>query len=348
MDNRYFSQKVVEWYLENKRNLPWRNTTDPYKVWLSEIILQQTRVQQGLPYYEKFITTFPTIFHLARATEQQVLRSWQGLGYYTRARNLHACARKLVSEQQGKFPRHYADLLKLPGVGPYTAAAIASICYDERVAVVDGNVFRVLGRVFGIDEPINSGKGKKKFAQLADQLIQNAPPAHYNQAVMEFGALFCTPKNPGCEICPLKKNCFAFSKNLQTVLPVKIRKKSIRRRYFYYFVFKKNNALGMKKRTDKDIWNGLYDFHLVEHSRPTKPHNLLKAINIKSPHSFPISSWYKHELSHQVIFARFIVAPYSNNLKLSNNSLHFYSIKKAGNLPKPRLITRFMEDYRFL
>ena len=196
MDKRYFSEKIVEWYHENKRNLPWRKTQEPYKIWLSEVILQQTRVVQGLPYYERFVSAYPTVTALAKAPEQEVMRLWQGLGYYTRARNLHKCAKTIVSAFRGKFPTSFEELKRLPGVGDYTAAAIASIAYKEPVAVVDGNVFRVLSRLFGIDTPINTPVGKKLFSQIANDLILREHPDIHNQAMMEFGATFCTPKNP--------------------------------------------------------------------------------------------------------------------------------------------------------
>ncbi len=208
MDNRYFSDKVVEWYKLNKRDLPWRETQDPYKVWLSEIILQQTRVNQGMPYYLKFLETFPTIQALASATEHEVLRLWQGLGYYTRARNLHKCAKVVVSRYGGRFPDNFKSLLELPGVGEYTAAAIASFSFKEPVAVVDGNVFRVLARVFGIENEINSPEGKKVFTTLANSLISKKFPDFHNQAIMEFGAVHCVPKNPSCPTCHFQSHLF--------------------------------------------------------------------------------------------------------------------------------------------
>ena len=264
MELRYFSKKVVEWYRLNQRSLPWRETKDPFHIWLSEIILQQTRVNQGLPYYEKFIEAFPSVDKLAAASEQKVLRLWQGLGYYTRARNLHKCAKMIVNSYGGSFPASYNELLLLPGIGAYTAAAIASISFNESVAVVDGNVYRVLSRVFGISTEINSPKGKKEFFELANQLIDKKNPAMFNQAVMEFGALFCKPVNPSCESCTFKASCFAYNNNLVASLPVKKKNKPARRRYFYYFVIQSGKSLLMSKRGKKDIWEGLYDFYLLE------------------------------------------------------------------------------------
>src|SRR5688500_8386899 len=221
MGKRYFSDKLVKWYIDNKRLLPWRETTDPYRIWLSEVILQQTRVNQGLPYYKEFIKAYPSIIELARAPEQEVLRLWQGLGYYTRARNLHKCAKSIVERHNGKFPETFDELEKLPGIGHYTAAAIASFSFGQPVAVLDGNVFRILSRIFGIDTPINSPDGKRQFTELANELLSKKDPALHNQAVMEFGALFCTPKHPQCQICPFNTTCIAYTHDLLHVLPVK-------------------------------------------------------------------------------------------------------------------------------
>jgi len=350
MDSRYFSKKVVEWYQQNKRNLPWRDTTDPYKVWLSEIILQQTRVQQGLPYYKEFVEKFPTVKVLAQASEQRVLRAWQGLGYYTRARNLHRCARLVHTRFNGKFPDNYAALVTLPGIGPYTAAAIASICYNEPVAVVDGNVFRVLARVFGIHQPINTSTGKKIFSELANSLIPKSQPALFNQAIMEFGALQCIPRNPLCAGCIFKKQCAAHTGSLQAALPVKLKKKTIRTRYFTYLVFRSGNALYMKKRSEKDIWKGLYDFYLLETTRPlTKPEQVLKKqIGAKYVNGNGFTRFhhqYRHVLSHQVVLARFMVI---NGLPAKQLGLTKFTGKTIEALPKPALITRFLKEAELL
>ena len=261
MGIRYFSDKIVKWYLNNGRPLPWRDTRDPYKIWLSEVILQQTRVAQGLPYYQRFVESYPSVAHLARADEQHVLRSWQGLGYYTRARNLHKCAKTVVSIHNGRFPGTSGELLRLPGIGGYTAAAIASFAFDERVPVIDGNVFRVLSRIFGIDVPINCAQGKQIFSELAAKLISAKHPALHNQAMMEFGATHCTPLNPQCSVCPFKNSCVAFNQELVNVLPVKNPAKKSRKRYFYYLVVEKDDSFLMKRRADKDIWQGLFDLH---------------------------------------------------------------------------------------
>jgi A/G-specific adenine glycosylase len=347
MDKRYFSDKVVEWYEQNKRDLPWRTTRDPYRIWLSEIILQQTRVVQGLPYYLRFIEKFPTVRALASAAEQDVLRLWQGLGYYTRARNLHKCAREVVTRYNGVFPNTFEELKKLPGIGDYTAAAIASFAYQEKVAVVDGNVFRVLARIFGVDKEINSPEGKKYFATLANELISSKNPDLHNQAVMEFGALFCTPVSPSCDQCGFSKTCFASQKNLQASLPVKAKAKAARPRYFYYFVFQKGKSLLMKKRDEKDIWHGLYDFFLVEKTKSTDVIKIMKEnawLKDFVKEARVSSKKYKHVLSHQIIHATFISIEHDEP---ASKTLKFYSPKQIAALPKPVLITRFLEDKEY-
>jgi A/G-specific adenine glycosylase len=349
MDKRYFSVKVAKWYHENKRQLPWRLTKDPYAIWLSEIILQQTRVNQGLPYFIRFVEQYPTVIALANAREQDVLRLWQGLGYYTRARNLHKCAKVVAENHLGKFPVTHTDLLKLPGIGEYTAAAIASIAFNEPVAVVDGNVFRVLSRVFGIDCAINSPEGKKKFTTLANELIPDQQPDVHNQAVMEFGALFCTPKNPQCEICVFQTTCFAYKNSLQHALPVKIKSKASRKRYFHYIVIEQGKSLYMKRRDQKDVWFGLYDFPLLEESRPVKIEKLLAKTEpllplLKKNGQIKVSGSYKHVLSHQTIFCKFIIVKTAKPVKWKDEVLKSYSFSKILTLPKPVLISRFLAD----
>ena len=250
-----FSEIILHWYTENKRLLPWRSTKDPYKIWLSEIILQQTRVNQGIPYYHKFLNNYPTIGHLANAKEDQVLKLWQGLGYYSRARNLHKTAQTISFKFKGKFPDNYHDLLKLKGIGDYTASAIASICYDEAKPVVDGNVYRVLSRFFAVDIPINSSKGAKYFKKLAKEVMDPEYIRDYNQGIMEFGALQCTPKLPKCGSCPLGTNCMALHENRISSLPVKLKKAEIRNRYFNYLVVIDGaNRTQLRQRRGKGIW----------------------------------------------------------------------------------------------
>jgi A/G-specific adenine glycosylase len=260
-----FNSNLTNWFDKNKRELPWRKSNDPYKIWLSEIILQQTQVKQGLPYYNKFLKNYPNIYELARSSEDEVMKNWQGLGYYSRARNLHFTAKYIVHELNGIFPKKYIDLIKLKGVGDYTASAIASICFDESVAVLDGNVFRVLSRYFGIEIPINSTQGIKHFKSLAKSLLPKKRIGDYNQAVMEFGALQCKPKSPNCSICPINVNCVAFTTNNTKNLPIKIKRSKIKDRYFNFLVYlTKKSETVIEKRNVKGIWQQLYQFPLIE------------------------------------------------------------------------------------
>ncbi len=352
MGKRYFSNKIVKWYSDNLRPLPWRETTDPYKIWLSEVILQQTRVAQGLPYYQQFVSRYPSVEHLARASEQEVLRLWQGLGYYSRARNLHQCAKLVAGQYNGRFPTSAQGLEALPGIGHYTAAAIASISFGERVAVLDGNVYRVLARVFGIDTSVNTPQGLKVFSTLANELVPKANPAVHNQAVMEFGALFCTPRNPRCDDCPLQRSCIAFQRNMVELLPVKRAKKKSRNRYFFYVVLEKNNAFLMRKRQEKDIWQGLFDFPLVERSRPVQPHTLIEEGELKKWSAkadvVKISPEYKHVLTHQTIYCRFIHVKAKSIARKALEGLAFYTAEEIVHLPKPVLITRFLDKQNAL
>ena len=253
-----FHNTLINWYLQNKRDLPWRKTTDPYQIWLSEIMLQQTRVAQGTPYFLSFTTAFPTVFDLAKANEEQVLKLWQGLGYYSRARNLHKTAQYVANELSGEFPDNYKDLLKLKGVGEYTAAAIASFSYNEPVPVVDGNVFRVLSRYFDMETDIAVASAKKEFAALAFELMPKDKPAIFNQAIMEFGALQCVPKNPNCNVCVFNTSCAALQKKKVDQLPVKSKKLKVRNRFFNYLVVSDDNENTIiQKRTAKGIWHNL-------------------------------------------------------------------------------------------
>jgi A/G-specific adenine glycosylase len=353
MSKGTFTQTIVEWYERNKRPLPWRLTTDPYKIWLSEIILQQTRVEQGMPYYQHFISRFPDVFALARSPVQQVLRSWQGLGYYSRARNLHSCAKIIVRDYHGKFPTSYSELLQLPGVGSYTAAAIASLAFEEPVPAVDGNVLRVLSRVFGIDEDILSPKGKKMFFQTALQLIPHKRPSVFNQAVMEFGALQCIPRNPTCDACVLSEQCVANSQGWQNVLPVKSKKQKPRKRYVTYIVISSGRTIAMRQRMKKDIWQGLFDFYSIESKRKEHAAKLLQrdalvrkwkneTLRIDEP------VHYKHILSHQILIVQFVrlhlkPAP-RKKVKLDEAELMFYSPARISSLPKPTLVNRYLHE----
>lgn len=303
--------KILElWYLKNKRDLPWRKSANPYFVWLSEIILQQTRIQQGLEYYHKFTNNYPTVQDLANATEDEVLKDWQGLGYYSRARNLHFSAKYISDELKGVFPTTYKDLLKLKGVGDYTASAVASICYNEKAAVVDGNVYRVLSRYFNIDLPINSPKGIKYFKNLAQELIKNATPRDYNQALMDFGSMVCKPKNPNCDQCPLNDGCLALAKKEIENLPVKEKKIKVKNRYLNFLVFNIHHSQTvLEKRTGKGIWQNLFQFPLYESSFVVQEKEIrglenLKGIEVKAITLFndkPIL----HKLTHQNLYIQF-------------------------------------------
>ncbi len=347
-----FSKLLINWYNKNKRPLPWREGRDPYRIWLSEILLQQTRVAQGLPYYHRFLEAFPDIKVLARAPEKEILRLWQGLGYYSRARNLHYTAQLIVSEYKAIMPGSYAELIKMKGVGKYTAAAIASFAYHEKVAVVDGNVYRVLSRVFGIKDDISSPAGQKTFQAMADTLLPSKDSSTYNQAIMEFGALHCTPKKPLCEDCTLAFMCYAFVKNEQLTLPVKLKKTVKTNRYFHYLVVKSGNKYLMKARSAKDIWQGLYEFPLIEENSLLEVGVLLKKHYGKLAKNATIKSEsheYKHILSHQNLYVKFWVLE-SNELaeKLVNNGdFSFFSIKSIHDLPKPVLINKFLEESVF-
>lgn len=306
-----FSDKLINWYTEHKRDLPWRNTKNPYLIWLSEIILQQTRVDQGMAYYLKFSEEFPTIKDLAKADNEKIMKLWQGLGYYSRARNLHSTAQLITEQYQGRFPDTYDDILALKGIGSYTAAAIASFAYDLPHAVVDGNVYRVLSRVFGMDLPIDSTTGKKEFYRLAQEVINRKKPAQHNQAIMEFGAMQCKPVNPDCNPCVLNTMCVAFAQKRVNELPVKEKKTKVRDRYFNYIVLHHQQKTILHKRLQKDIWINLYDFPMIETSKEVTEERFLESNDWKNfigniPYSIrSVSAYHKHVLSHQKIYARF-------------------------------------------
>lgn len=339
-----FSQKITSWYSEHKRELPWRETKDPYKIWLSEVILQQTRVAQGLPYYQNFINNFPTIFDLAQANQQQVLKSWQGLGYYSRARNLHHTAQYICENLGGKFPDNYTDLLKLKGIGSYTAAAIASFSYEEPVAVLDGNVYRVLSRYFGIETDISSFKAKKEFQQLADEVLDKTQPSVFNQAIMEFGALQCVPKNPDCKKCIFKNSCFALQKNKVDQLPVKLKKTKVTQRFLNYLVLlDENQNTIIKKRTQNGIWKNLYEFPLLEVNQKTDIEDLMQKITENYSNEYYIDNISVfnqkeviHKLSHQELHIRFWKITVKNNLKDG------IPLSETVNYPFPIVIFNFI------
>lgn len=349
-----FSKTIQDWYKIEQRDLPWRHTKDPYVIWLSEIILQQTQVIQGLPYFQKFVLEYPTVHDLAEATEDEILKLWQGLGYYSRARNLHTTAKYVSKTLNGKFPDNFKDLKTLKGVGDYTAAAIASFAYEEPVAVVDGNVQRVLSRFLGIHTPINSTKGIKEFKSKAQELMDTINPAQHNQAIMEFGALHCRPKSPKCMFCIFQRECVAFQQGLQDELPVKLKKTKVKKRYFSYLVLIDSEGKTLvKKRSGAGIWQGLYEFPLIESEHPlnipTKeeinllsniPEINIKEVNVKNED--PVV----HLLSHRKILATFIEIKVKG--KLSDVTLpekfDLYKIKDLHQLAVPVLIQNFIES----
>ncbi|WP_229374826.1 A/G-specific adenine glycosylase [Fibrella rubiginis] len=350
----HFAPTLERWYDHHRRDLPWRHTTDPYRIWLSEIILQQTRVAQGMPYYLRFVEAYPTLSDLALADEQALLRLWQGLGYYSRARNLHQTAKYIHSELNGLFPTTYLALLALKGIGTYTAAAVASFAYGERVPVVDGNVYRVLARVFGVDEDIMSTGAKKTFAALAARLMAHAvDPATYNQAIMEFGAIQCTPVAPDCLICPVQQQCVACQTGRQRELPVKKKKAAVRDRFFHYLVFCTQHngeaVVAMHERTGRDIWQNLHEFYLIETDEPKadfrdldldKPLNDLVEQGVLT--TSPVAS--NQLLSHQRIKAFFYRIDLPESVKNDlPEGYSWYTRQQISHLPKPVLIADYFE-----
>lgn len=311
---QFFTPALLEWnQQENTRSMPWKGETDPYRIWLSEIILQQTRVEQGWAYYEKFIQAYPTVQQLAAAPEETVFRLWQGLGYYARCKNMLAAARQIVTQFHGHFPNTYEAIQSLKGIGPYTAAAIASFAFSLPHAVLDGNVFRVLARYFDIDTPIDSTAGKKQFTALAQELLPHGQSAAYNQAIMDFGAVICKPQQPACPVCPLAKRCKARQLNLIGVLPVKSKKLVIKKRYFYYLVLQYKDLVFIRKRTENDIWQNLHEFILMETTQPQDAATLQinplfkKILHNVRYNTDAVSATFKQQLTHQTIYSQFIL-----------------------------------------
>lgn len=332
-----FSLSITNWYRQNKRKLPWRGVSDPYKIWLSEIILQQTRVEQGRAYYQKFIDHYPTVIDLANASEQEVLNDWQGLGYYSRARNLHFSAKYIRDELNGVFPKTYNEIIQLKGVGKYTAAAIASFAFNEPKAVVDGNVYRFLSRAFNVRTPIDSTQGQKDFQILADSLISDKNPGDHNQAMMEIGAMICTPTSPQCMFCPVMELCESRAKGTHLSLPVKSKKTKVRNRYFHYLVYTESNQTIIEQRTEKGIWQQLYQFPLVE--TETEKWDQIPE-NCTS-----ISASVVHKLSHQHIHAKFYtIQGFPENLDGRFLTINTQNIQ---DYPLPRIIDRYLEKHTF-
>jgi len=348
--NDWFAEKLLSWYKSNKRDLPWRNEKDPYKIWISEIILQQTQVKQGLSYYHRFLVRYPSVQKLAIATENDVMKMWEGLGYYSRARNLHATAKIITHEHNGKFPESYQKIIELKGIGVYTASAIASFAYNLPHAVVDGNVYRVLSRVFGIETPIDSTAGKKAFQELANSLLPAKNASQYNQAIMEFGSQYCKTKSPNCGSCIFSGHCLAYSKSWVNRLPLKEKKTRIKSRYLNYLVFiNSKKEVSIRKRTEKDIWQGLYEFPKIESEKPMLQDMVIKetekSFQLKALKKALVfsSDEYKHLLTHITIYATFHVLQLSSGQKTSFKKVPLNQLRKFA---FPQLIVKFMKDCR--
>lgn len=342
-----FSLKILKWYDEHKRELPWRATRDPYKIWLSEIMLQQTRVAQGTPYYHKFLEAFPTVYDLANAKEDEVLKLWQGLGYYSRARNLHATAKIVVEEYKGEFPNTYKELKGLKGVGDYTASAIASICFNVPEPVVDGNVYRVLSRYFGVDLPINSPKGVQHFKQLARDVMNTENIRDYNQGIMEFGAIQCAPKKPYCLLCPLNDSCVALKENKIGQLPVKLKKTKVKDRYFNYLVvLDSNKNTLLEQRHGRGIWQNLYQFPLLESEKILELNELHELMSKQSslPSSQTVTLFNEqaivHKLSHQNLHTKFWILETKDTIEGG------ISWEQIRTFPVPVLIADFIKTFK--
>lgn len=347
----FIQDTLINWYEENQRDLPWRNNPTPYEVWLSEVILQQTRVNQGMDYYLRFTEKWPTVNDLAQTSEEEVLKMWQGLGYYSRARNLYHCANQVVEQYKGEFPADFEKLKHLKGIGDYTAAAIASIAYNLPHAVVDGNVYRVLARLFDINTPINNNEGQKLFTQLADELLNKSQPGLHNQAMMEFGALHCTPKNPNCLLCPLQAQCLAFAHQTVMLRPVKLAKTKITTRYFNYLILRINDNLYLHKRSDNDIWKNLYDFPCIESQTPMSVEEViaseafLQLIENKPFTIIKSSPVFTHKLTHRTLLAQFIEIKLEQELlQIQTKDLFLTPETELGSFPIPRLIDLYLNN----
>ncbi len=343
-----FTKTLLRWHQDIDRNYPWKKEKEAYKIWLAEVILQQTRSEQGLPYYQKFVSTYPTVSDLAGADEDEVLKLWQGLGYYSRARNLHGAAKLIAEELNGVFPSTYDEIRKLKGVGDYTASAIASFAYGLPHAVVDGNVYRVLSRVFGIRTPIDSTEGKKEFAKLADELLDKVNPGAYNHAIMDFGSLQCAPKNPDCGACPMNSACQAYKKEEVSLLPIKAKKTKVRPRYFHYLIMEQEGSIWLNKRTEKDIWKNLYEYPLIETAEPLTATQLKKTEGWKTLFGdaelkIELAGDKQQMLSHQKIYGRFyrvLNVPKNANTE----GLIRVGSDKIDKFAFPRIVDRFLED----
>ena len=338
------SKLIAQWYTQNKRDLPWRETTDPYKIWLSEIILQQTRVEQGLPYYHNFLAKYPNVDRLAQASEDAVLKLWQGLGYYSRARNLHSTAKHISLNKKGKFPGAYDEIIKLKGIGNYTASAIASFAFGEPKAVVDGNVIRVISRLFGITTAVNKSSTIKHIQELAAQLLDTSNPAAHNQAMMDFGSLQCIPRNPDCSICPLNKDCLAQRVDMVHEIPFKPKAKAKTNRFFNFLILQKKDRVVLERRDENDIWAGLYQFPLLERvdEKELSKSEIAHFLNHGEFVIQNIRSHKKHILSHQNIFTRFYHIEILDEIPSKYNAIKTNEVHRFA---LPRLIDKYLESH---
>lgn len=346
----WFLRSLKQWHLHlNKREMPWKGEKDPYKIWLSEVILQQTRVEQGWVYYERFIKKYPTVHDLAQSVDNEVFKLWEGLGYYNRCRNLLTTARRICRELNGKFPTTKEGLLSLRGVGGYTAAAIGSFAFGLPLAVVDGNVYRILSRVLGIQDPIDQSKGKLLFERIADALLDIKEPGMHNQAMMDFGATVCTPKQPHCSSCPFALKCKAFKTNTQHLLPIKAKKIKTKERFLYYLLLTCDNQRLVRKRGAGDIWKDLYEFYLVEKDEPAeeqalKTNAFWSEQKIFTPKQINyLSDQFIHQLTHQKIQSRILSVTIDKNITIEG--YEWVGQSQFKNLAFPRLITRFLETH---
>jgi A/G-specific adenine glycosylase len=342
-----FTSKLMEWdKKENRRSMPWKGEKDPYRIWLSEVILQQTRVEQGWQYYEKFIVAFPTIHDLANSDEEKLFKLWEGLGYYTRCKNLHHSAKKISQELNGEFPNTYQQILSLKGVGPYTAAAIASFAFNLPHAVVDGNVERVISRYFGINTAIDSKEGKELYAELASSLLDKEEPGAYNQAIMDFGATICKPRNPLCKDCVQKNDCQAFQHGWVNRLPVKEKTLVKKERWFTYYILLYKEQVYIRKRTAKDIWANLFEFVLRESQNQSEQSFALQSETIKAiigTDQFAVESvspFFKQQLTHQTIWAQFVTIVLKEPLR--NSAYQLISKSALGQYAFPKLINSYL------
>jgi A/G-specific adenine glycosylase len=338
-----FGTTLLEWYKTNGRALPWRETSDPYKIWISEIILQQTQVVQGTDYYHRFLKTFPDVNVLAAADEDEILRQWQGLGYYSRARNLHSSAKTIVSKHDSVFPDNHKDILALKGIGPYTAAAIASIAFNLPYPVIDGNVYRFLSRLKSLSTPIDSNEGKKQFEELATELLNKKDPGNHNQAMMEIGALICRPQNPDCTNCPFHNDCMAYQTGTTKDFPVKSKKLKQRNRYFNYFLIQPSaSEIVIDKRNENDIWKNLYQLPLLETDKTITAKQLEKLKGIKAK----LISECKHILSHQIIYTRFFSSDKKSIEQLKNSNYEQINISQCESYAFPQLVVNFLNEQK--